>query len=151
MPVYTKWNAVDDMFGLNETLDCVIELVKEIVPRRKLDSYSSWIPAADMYETESAVILHVELTGIDKEALELSYQEGYLVLRGRRSFSPEMQSAKILRIERMYGAFQRTFLIPTAIDSQLSTASYENGLLYIRLVKRQKGQDAHVNVPITFT
>jgi HSP20 family protein len=150
MPVYTKWNAAHEMFALNETLEQVMDLVEEFAPRRKSDSFSTWTPAADMYETESAVVLHIELTGIDRHALELVFREGSLVLRGRRSFSSEMQSAKILRIERMYGVFQRSFWIPVSIDSQHITASYENGVLYIRLLKRQQDESAQVHVPITF-
>ena len=151
MPALTKWNSIHDIFSLDETLEQVLELVEEFDPRHKPDSRSNWTPVADMYETESAVILHIDLAGIDKQALKLVFNEGYLLLRGRRSFNAEMQSAKILRIERMYGIFQRSFWIPVAIDPQNITASYEHGVLHITLLKYQQDQNAQVNVPITFT
>lgn len=150
MPVLTKWNPVHDVFALNDTLEQVLELVEEFVPRHKSDSCSAWTPVADMYETESAVIIHVELAAIDKQSLRLEFQDEALLLRGKRSFSTEMQSAKILRLERMYGTFQRRFWIPAAIDTQNITASYENGILHITLLKRQQDQSAQIDVPITF-
>ena len=150
MPVLTKWNPIHDMFALDETLDQVLNLVEEFVPRRQSDSRSTWTPVADMYETGTAIVLNIGLAGIEKQSLKIVFREGSLLIRGRRALSAEMQSAKILRIERMYGSFQRSLRIPVAIDSQNIRAFYENGVLHITLLKRQQEQSAPIEVPITF-
>ncbi len=71
MPVIIKWNPADDLFVLNETFSQMLDQVSNIVQKRKTSETSSaWAAIADMYETDDAFILHIELAGIDKESLE---------------------------------------------------------------------------------
>ncbi len=115
-----------------------------------METSSAWVPVADMYETDEAVIIDLELAEINKDSLEILYQESYLLVRGERPFSPEMRSAKIHRIERMYGFFQRRFWIPASVDAHTISASYDRGVLRILLLKLRRPETARVKVPITF-
>ena len=150
MPVVIKWNPISDIFVLDETISHVLDQVSEFIHKRRTETSSAWAPIADMYETDEDVIIHTELAGIDKETLEILFQEGYLRIKGNRPFSPEMQSAKIHRIERMYGFFQRTFWIPTPIDSHSISASYNRGVLKIILPKLKRPDTEQVKIPVTF-
>lgn len=151
MPVIIKWNPTEDLFVLNETFSQMLDQVSNIFQQRKTPEMSSaWAPIADMYETEDAFILHIELAGIDKETLEILFQENALLIRGKRPFNPHMQSAKIHRIERMYGLFQRTFWIPAPVEAQTITASYDRGVLHIHLPKLTHPDVEQVKIPITF-
>ena len=104
-----------------------------------------------MYETDTDIIIQVELAGVDKKLLEIVFQEGYLLLQGERPLNAAMKSAKIHQIERMYGRFQRRFWIPVPTDSQRITASYAQGILHIILPKQHQQHTEHVSVPVTFT
>lgn len=151
MPIIIKWNPTDDLFVLNETVSQMMDQVSSILQKRKtLETTSAWTPIADMYENDKAFVLQIELAGIEKESLEILFQEGELLIRGKRPFHPQMQSAKIHRIERMYGLFQRMFRIPAPVDAQAITASYDRGVLRIHLPKLQHPDVEQVKVPITF-
>ncbi len=151
MPVVIKWNPARKIFVLDETINQILEQVSDVLHKRKTEASSAWVPIADMYETEEAIVIHTELAGIDKEALEILFQEGYLLIRGKRPFSADMQSAKIHRIERMYGLFQRAFWIPVPVEAHIISASYERGVLKIILPKLTCQEEERVKIPITFT
>ena len=150
MPVLVQWNPINNLFALDEHLTRMFDHASECVCGRKIVSQADWQPSADMYETEEAIIIHVELAGIDKDSLYIAFQNGYLIIQGNRPLNSEMQSAKILRIEQMYGTFERAFLISTAITVDQMTAAYEYGVLKITLPKKPDRSEQQVTVPIAF-
>ena len=150
MPVVIKWNSVDDIFVLDDSLNQTLVWSPEMIHVKKSDLNSAWMPAADIYETQEAIILLVELAGVDRDSLEIVFQEGYLLLRGKRPFYPHIQPAKIHRIEQAYGYFQRVFGIPKPVDTQQVSASYEQGMLKIVLTKHTQAIAENVNIPVNF-
>lgn len=150
MPVVIKWNSASDIFVLDDSLNQALVWSPDMVHAKKSDLNSAWMPAADIYETEETIIIVVELAGIDRDSLEIVFQEGYLLLRGKRPFYPHIQPAKIHRIERAYGCFQRVFGIPKPVDPKQVSASYEQGMLKIALTKRSQPVAETVNIPVNF-
>jgi HSP20 family protein len=149
MPTVIRWNSVTNIFALDEVISQMLEWTSDVIQElKKTEKVAAWVPAADMYETDDAVIIQIELAGIDKDSLEILFQDEHLFLRGNRPFSPQMQSAKIHRIERMYGYFQRVFRIPQPVDSPHISASYDQGVLKITLSKLKPSGADQVNVPI---
>ena len=151
MPVLVRRNSMNSLFVLDEPLARMFEQASECICGRKTESSADWQPTADMYETEETVIIHVELAGIDKTSLRIAFQKGHVIIQGNRPLNPEMQSARIHRMEQMYGTFERTFRIPTAVDIQQITAAYEFGILKITLPKQPEPSDQQAIIPITFT
>ena len=94
-----------------------------------------WSPAVDIYETADALILKAELPGFAREDVNIEIKQHALLLRGSRPRGFEVAAEHYHCIERKFGAFQRFFLLPTAIDSARVTISCENGLLKVRLPK----------------
>jgi len=150
MSVVIRWNSANSVFALDEIISQMLEWTSDATHDvKKTELSSAWAPAADMYETEDAIIIHIELAGIDKDSLEILFQDEYLFLRGNRPLSPQMQTAKIHRIERMYGYFRRVFWIPQPVDSHHVSASYEQGVLKITLPKLKPSVSDRVNIQIT--
>jgi HSP20 family protein len=94
-----------------------------------------WSPAVDIYETADALILKAELPGFSREDVNLEIKQHALLLRGSRPREFEVAVEHYHCIERMSGAFQRIFLLPTTIDSEKVTISCQDGLLNVRLPK----------------
>jgi len=94
-----------------------------------------WSPAVDIYETADALILKTELPGFSSEDVNIEIKQHALLLRGSRPREFEVAIEHYHCIERMSGAFQRFFLLPSAIDSERVTISCQNGLLNVRLPK----------------
>jgi len=95
----------------------------------------SWSPAVDIYETAEALILKAELAGFSKEAVNIEIKARALLLRGSRPRESEVDDAHYHCMEWASGAFERSFLLPAAIDPEQVTASYKDGVFKLRLPK----------------
>jgi len=93
-----------------------------------------WRPAADLYETSSALMITVELPGVSEDQIEVMLYEDALVIEGVRRFEPP-SDARYHSAEIRYGPFRLEVHLPSAIDRERVTARYEGGFLWITLPK----------------
>ncbi len=93
----------------------------------------TWSPAADVYESDSAVVVKLELPEIQPNELKISFKQNRLMLRGERSFLKDRELEDYHRLERPYGAFNRVFLLPVIPDPSDVKIEYEDGLLTITI------------------
>jgi HSP20 family protein len=117
--------------------------VPRLVARR-----TGFRPELDVYRTDDppAITVVLELAGIDPAEVEVAVVEGVLVVRGRRR-RPAREHRLYQHIEIDYGAFERRVQLNETVDSDAASATYENGLLSIRLPLARKNTGA-VRVPI---
>ena len=107
-----------------------------------------WAPAVDVVENQHEIVLYAELPGINKEDIDIQLTGDTLTLRGERQHSGAQRGENFHRIERQYGAFQRTFQIEVPIDAEKVTASYEDGVLTIRLPKREAVKPRQIAIDV---
>jgi HSP20 family protein len=100
-------------------------------------------PQCDCFRTDDPPVLHVivELPGIDPESVRVAASGRLLVIEGTRE-RPKVPAARYQAMEIEYGAFLRRVELSEDIDSSAATATYERGMLKIRLpiAKRQTEQ-----------
>jgi HSP20 family protein len=109
-------------------------------------SISAWTPAAEIFETEKALVVRVELTGVRKEDVSVSVEDNVLTIRGERRFEEETKRENYHRTERNYGEFYRTFTFPNYIDPTRVDAEFKEGLLEINLPKREEAKAKQVQI-----
>jgi HSP20 family protein len=97
----------------------------------------TWEPPVDIYETDDALVLEVELPGVSTDAVSVELHEHILRLSGERTRKPAVKGGRYQREEGRYGAFQRAFRLPTIVDQAKVQATYKNGVLALRLPKRE--------------
>ncbi len=145
-----RWDPLRDLVVLQERMN---RLFEDATKQRSNDEEESeqeieradWSPAADVYNREHEYVIMIDLPGIEREALELSLDEGRLLVRGVRSI--EQDAAQ--RIERKHGRFLRRFgPLPSTVDQAAISAEYKDGVLSIRLPKRQEQQARRVEIKI---
>jgi HSP20 family protein len=108
-----------------------------------------WMPPVDIYETSSdELVLKAELPDVDKDAIELTVENGTLTIKGEKKFDPEVKDEQVHRVERRYGAFTRSFSLPPTVDATKVSADYKNGVLTIRLPKREEAKPRQIKVDI---
>jgi HSP20 family protein len=100
----------------------------------------SWVPPVDVVEEKDAILVSAELPGLRPEDVEIQYENGVLVLRGQRTFQQESSDRTYHRVERAYGTFVRSFTLPRSADPDKITASFQNGLLEVRVPKREEAK-----------
>jgi len=107
-----------------------------------------WAPAVDVAETQDAIILHAELPGMKKEDIDIQLHGDTLTLRGERKQETPQRGEHYHRIERQYGAWQRTFQIEVPIDTARVGASYEDGVLTVRLPKQEAVKPRQIEIQV---
>jgi HSP20 family protein len=97
----------------------------------------TWTPPVDIYETDDALILKAEFPGVSKDDVSIEIHNNTLVLRGQRKHEAEVKEDHYHRVERAYGSFQRSFMLPTLVDQEHVQATYHDGVLELRLPKSE--------------
>ncbi|MDN5854521.1 MAG: Hsp20/alpha crystallin family protein [Actinomycetia bacterium] len=96
---------------------------------------SGFSPAADVERDGDDAVVRIELPGVDVENdVTVEVDEGRLVVRGeRRDERTEENDGRSLR-EIHYGEFHRSFSLPKHVDSDAISASYDSGVLTVRVI-----------------
>jgi len=115
--------------------------------------YGSFAPRIDISEDEKNVYLQAELPGVKKEDVKITINEdNLLTIRGekRREEKTEENDEKrsFIRIERAFGEFTRSFILPENIRKDSIAAKYENGILMVALEKVEPAQPKEVEISI---
>jgi HSP20 family protein len=106
----------------------------------------AWSPPVDIYETDNALVMKAELPGFSKDDIQIELKDNTLVIRGERKREDEVKEGSFHRMERVYGAFQRSFLLPTTVDQGKVQAVYKDGVLELRLPKVEAAQPKRIAI-----
>ena len=105
-----------------------------------------WIPPVDIYESDDALVVKAELPGFSKEDITVELKDNTLMLRGERKRESDVKEGNYHRMERTYGVFQRSFLLPTTVDQQNVKATYKDGVLELSLPKVESAKAKRVAI-----
>ena len=106
----------------------------------------TWTPPVDIYETNDALVLKAELPGVSKDDVSIEVHQNTLILRGQRKHETEVKEEHYHRVERAYGTFQRSFMLPTQVDQEKVQATYHDGVLELRLPKSEAAKPKRVAI-----
>jgi HSP20 family protein len=110
---------------------------------------STWIPATDIFEYAEGIKITLELPGLSPAEVKLTLENNTLTIRGEKQQKPEEKSAKVHRYERSYGAFERSFALPTTVDSDKVTAKFEHGVLTVTLPTAEQAKPREIQVKVS--
>lgn len=99
-------------------------------------TFTGWKPTVDIRELPEQFEVIAELPGLKKEDIEITLENGILTLSGERKSETEKKDAKVHRIERSYGRFERIFTLPETADDKQVAASFKDGVLTLKIGKR---------------
>ena len=107
-----------------------------------------WRPALDLSETENAVVVKVELPGIEPKQVDVSLVGNVLRVSGEKKAEKEEKTRSFHRVERSYGAFERSVALPCDVNADKVDARFKDGVLTVELPKvaEAKGRSFKVKV-----
>jgi HSP20 family protein len=108
-----------------------------------------WTPSIDVFESETEVVLKADLPGVEQKDIEVKIENDTLTLKGERAFAKEDEAHGYRRIERTYGTFARHFTVPESADTANVKAEYKNGVLTVRLAKKEIAKPKTIPVEIS--
>lgn len=92
-----------------------------------------FVPAIDMFEEGSDLVIRAELAGIKREDIKVELSGNMLTLSGEKRGEEKVQRKDYYRVEQAYGSFSRTLELPEGVKLDDVKASYKDGLLEIRM------------------
>ena len=141
-----QWNPLQDLVLLQDRMN---RLFEDATQRRANDSgdqfeRADWTPAADIYETESGYGIALDLPGVTRDSVEIDVDDNRLIVKGTRNITETTH-----RTERPRGKFLRSFSIPGSVDQAAIGADYKDGVLQIRLPKRQEQKAQKITIKVS--
>jgi HSP20 family protein len=114
-----------------------------------LTQRGEWLPPVDIFENaHQEIVLKAELPGIAREDIDLRVENNTLTLRGERKRDTEVKQDQYHRVERSYGAFSRSFALPTRIDTERVRAEFKDGVLTITLPVKAEAKPRQIEVAV---
>lgn len=121
--------------------------------RKAFGTSSAWVPAADITREGADAIVTLEIPGVKSDDVTVEVKDRHLVISGvreERSFD-EQADAGVIRREIRSGDFTRSFRLPAHVTAEAVSASYENGLLHVRVAGVRKPEPQPTRIPISTT
>lgn len=109
---------------------------------KPLRTEAEFFPRVDAYETDDKVVLEVELPGVKKDGLKVTVEDGVLRISGEKKGEREEKGRNYRLVERSYGRFERSFVLPDYVDAKNITAKYVDGVLTLELPKKKEEKPA---------
>jgi len=120
---------------------------------RMVDSlWTTWEPvdghylSLDVHEAGDELVIKTELPGVTKEGFEISIEGDVLRIEAEKKAEEETKEDAYYLRERHFGKFSRALSLPFPVDSGKATASFENGVLEIRLPKAEEAKSKRIEV-----
>ncbi len=107
-----------------------------------------WSPSLDLSETKDALVVKLEVPGLDPKDIQLELQESLLTVKGEKKQEKEEKDERYHRVERSYGAFARSVRLPVAVDGSKVTATFKNGLLTVTLPKTPAAKGSSIPIKV---
>ncbi|MCX7908948.1 MAG: Hsp20/alpha crystallin family protein [Ignavibacteria bacterium] len=141
-----------DPFRGFETLARRMNQIFEEFERGITVSTSDFSPKVDISEDEKNLYITVEVPGVNKEDIKVTINDdNVIVIKGekKREFKTEDKERNFIRVERSYGSFQRSFMLPDNVKKDNVNAKFENGVLTITLEKVEPEPPKQIEIPIS--
>ena len=143
-----SWNrsSLDD---LRREMDRLMQMARMELERQPAahTATSFWTPIVDISETGEAILIDVELPGVQQQDIQLNLEGTTLVLKGERRFC-EADGAEYHRLERTYGEFQRVFTLPINVQGDKVRAALKDGILRLTLPKVEAARPKQIQVNV---
>jgi HSP20 family protein len=107
---------------------------------------TGWAPPLDVHEDKDNFSVHVELPGMKREDIDVTLQDGALVISGERKEEKVQEGTDIHRQERYYGKFTRALTMPAAVTGDQVKAQYKDGILTVTLPKAEEAKPKSITV-----
>jgi HSP20 family protein len=107
-----------------------------------------WIPAMDLVETEDDFVLRADLPGIGEDDVSIELENNVLTIAGERKAEHEERHEGYYRVERATGSFSRSLSLPEGIDPESVSATFDNGVLTVRVPKPVQAKPRRVKIGV---
>jgi HSP20 family protein len=106
----------------------------------------SWIPTADVWETDGEIVYAFDLPGIPEDKISIELDEGALTVSAEREREESVEDGRFYRFERRFGTFTRTIGLPQGVTEDGVKAEYVNGVLEVHVAKPEQPKSRKIQI-----
>jgi len=115
---------------------------------QRADLNAGFAPAIDIEETAEAFLIRADLPGVNQKDVKVSLTGDTLTIRGERKQEATAPNGSLHRVERMYGSFERSFVLGTPVRNDQVKAQYKDGVLEVRIPKAEEARVREIEVQV---
>jgi HSP20 family protein len=134
-----RWEPARELRDMNRLFSTFFEPSTGAVMRR-------WTPAMDLVETEDNYVLRADLPGVSEGDVKIELDDNVLTISGERKSAHKEAKEGYYRVERAYGSFSRTLTLPEGVDADAISASFDRGVLEVRVPKPEQRKPRKVEI-----
>jgi HSP20 family protein len=143
-------STVEPWSGLRREIDRVFDSMLTGGRQATFDGDSSWIPQMDIEEREDAILLHVELPGVNPDDVSVTVENGVLTISGEKKFArdgdQQHYDGGFRMYERRFGRFERSLTLPSYINAEQAAAQYKDGVLTLELPRSAESRRKKIEI-----
>lgn len=133
-----KWDPVNEFTTLQNEFNKVF--ANSLVNKEP----EGWNPSVDLSETKDGYKIKADIPGINKEDIDISYDDKKLTIKGERKISEIQEDENFYKKEISYGSFQRIVYLGQDIDTENIKATYNNGVLELNIPKAERAKSKKI-------
>ncbi len=148
MNMITRWDPFREFVTLQDRMNRLFRDPRGPVGQDEALTTTAFAPPVDVYEDEHNVTLKIEVPGIDEKDIDVRIENNTLTVHGERKFEKDEKEENYRRVERQYGSFTRTFMLPSTVNHDNVQADYDHGVLKIKLAKKAEAKPKQIKVNV---
>jgi HSP20 family protein len=148
MNALSKWNPFRELDEIQNRLSSLFGRTPVRGLGEEAMTVSEWTPLVDITEDDKEYLIKAELPEVKKEDVKVTVENGTLTITGERKFEKEEKDKKYHRIERAYGSFMRSFLLPEGAAGEKVSADFKDGVLKVHLPKSAEAKPKSIDVKV---
>lgn len=141
-----RWQPFQEIDTLQREMNRLFDDM--LTPGVRREQNSSFVPAAELKETEDAIHLKLEIPGLEAKDLNVEVTLDAVSISGERQSESKVEEQGSVRTEFRYGRFQRVIPLPAHVNNQKVEAEYKNGILSLVLPKHEEERRKVVKVNV---
>ena len=143
-----QWDPLKELSSVQQRMNRLLESAQGMADFGANEEPDSWTPVCDMYQTADALVVWLELPGLEQEQIDVRVEGDELVVSGEREIEREQPGERFHRVERPYGKFIRRFNLPSSVDREAIEATFRDGQLRVTLPNRGDSHPRPLRVSI---
>jgi HSP20 family protein len=144
-----RWEPLRELSTLQNEMNRLFNTVVDAPGASANANLRRWMPAMDLVEDDDAFVLRADLPGMREEDVSIEFEDNVLTLAGERRSEHEERKEGFHRVERAFGSFSRTLTLPQGVDPESITASFDNGVLEVRVPKPEERKPRRISISAT--
>jgi HSP20 family protein len=144
MATLVRWEPIRELAALQSEMSRFMNGLLE----GNGQATQSWIPTADVWETDEEVVYAFDLPGIPEDKISVELEDGALTVTAVREREHEVEDGKYFRFERRFGTFSRTIGLPQGVDEDAVSARFAHGVLEVHARKPEQPKPRKIEIDV---